>query len=332
VAHPQAGAVSVRLLSLANPEEWAATISRMPHGPGHTHWYNAALSASTDDQIVLFDYGDGENRAACPLLLRRYGDSVDIATPYGFGGFTTQGRCDGLPDAFRRFASAQGWICGYLALNPLLPHPFAAADGLERGSTIYALDLSLDEDLLLASMHPTHRREVRKSLVLLESVVTDGDSLRRALPSLYVDTLARVGASETYRFSRTTLNAWLSSPGSLLLGVGEPPQAVVLCLYTSEIADFFISAGTTQGRSHTRTLLWAALRELKRRGVRFFNLGGGARSGDDLDAFKRRFGGRSVGVPVLKQVYMHERFAALCREARAEDRSSGYFPPYRDSR
>ncbi len=113
-----------------------------------------------------------------------------------------------------------------------------------------------------------------------------------------------------------------------MLGLGEPLQAVVLCLYSTDIADYFINASTKQGRNYTRILLWAAVRELKRRGVRYLNFGGGVRDGDALEAFKRRFGGISLNVPVLKQVYEREQFMALCRQAGATERRD-HFPPYR---
>ncbi|MDQ2974208.1 MAG: hypothetical protein M3R69_02210 [Acidobacteriota bacterium] len=316
------------LISLANAEDWEIAVSRVPHGPAHTHWYNAALAASIEDEIVLFEYASGEDRAVCPIVQRRYGKSVDVATPYGFGGFTSHGQCSGLPDEFRRLAIEQRWVCGYLALHPLFPHPFVVSDGLEPGRTTYVLDLSISEDLLLASMHETHRYELRKDSVLLESIIMEDDPLGRALPALYAETVARVGASNTYHFSETTLNTWVRSPGSLVLGIGEPPQAMVVCIHTKDIADYFINASTNQGRRYTRILLWAAARELKRRGVRYFNLGGGVREGDTLEAFKRRFGGTPLNVPVLKQVFLPEEFMALSGQAEAVDRA-GYFPPYR---
>jgi hypothetical protein len=322
--------VSVRLVSLANPEAWERALSRIPHGPAHTHWYNAALSLSVEDELALVEYVGDRCAAVCPLILRRHGESIDIASPYGFGGFAIDGDCKGLPGEFRRFACGQGWICGYLTIHPLSSHSFAPADGLEAGRTVYLLDLTAAESFLLASMHPTHRYEIRKAEQLLSAVVTAPHLIADALPGLYAETRARVGASETYRFSRSTLHAWLASPGCLALGLGDPLQAVVICLYTRDVADYFLNASTLQGRKYTRILVWAAVQELKRRGIRCFNLGGGVREGDQLDDFKRRFGGRAVAMPVLKQVYCREQFEVLCLQtATAGERPGGYFPPYR---
>jgi len=324
------GPVTVgRLLSLADPEAWRRALGPLRHGPAHTHWYNAALAESVDGEIALFEYGDGDDRAVCPIVLRRHRQSMDIATPYGFSGFATRGDCGELPDAFRRFATDREWVCGYITLHPLFPHPFRDSDGLEQGRTVYVLDLAGGEARWLASMHETHRYEIRKDAKLLSSIVSDVDPIARALPQLYAQTLARVGASDVYRFSAATLNAWLSSPDCLTFGLGDPLQAVILCLYTPHVADYFINASTEEGRRYTRVLLWAALLELERRGVPYFNLGGGAREGDALHAFKQRFGGRAMSVPVLKQIYRREEFARLCPPRNPAEHATVYFPPYR---
>jgi hypothetical protein len=286
------------------------------------------LAAGIGHEIVLIEYEDDGNWAVCPIMLRHAGEWIDVATPYGFGGFAAHGDCRGLPVELRRFAVEQSWVCGYLALHPLFPHPFTIADGLEQGRTVYVLDLSASEDDLLASMHDTHRYEIRGKSGQ-PPVFVDTRTAVKALPALYAETLARVGASDTYRFSDATLDSWLSSSGCLALGIGIPPQAVVVCLYTKDVADYFINAGTNQGRRYSRILLWESARELKRRGVRYFNLGGGIRDGDPLDAFKRRFGGDSSSFQVLKQVYLGEKFTALCARAGVVENGKGYFPPYR---
>ncbi len=333
---PQESAVIVRLISLASPADWDAALSRVPHGPAHTHWYNAALSLSVDDEIALMEYASPPDWAACPIVLRRHGESIDIAIPYGIGGFAICGECKELPDVIRRFAGEQRWVCGYLAVHPLSRHPFSAEDGLEwgengleRGPLVYRLDLSMSEPHLFASMHATNRYEIRRDEALLSSVITDAAAIGRALPEIYEQTRARVGASDAYRFSRATLAAWLSSPGCLALGLGDPLQAVVICTHAAGVADYFINASTDQGRKYTRILIWAAMRELKRLGIRYFNLGGGVRDGDTLDAFKRRFGGELTVRPILKQVYCRDRFVELCAQAGAMERAGSYFPPYR---
>jgi hypothetical protein len=323
--------VNLKLVALADVEGWTQAVTEVAHAPAHTQWYNAALAASASDPIVLISYASRGDRAVCPVMLRRYAKSVDIVSPYGFGGFAARGPCAGLPGAFRSVAIEQGWVCGYIALHPLLAHPFGAVDGIEKGRTVYVLDLAGSEENLLASMHEAHRYEIRRDAGLLTALIEDRAVISRSLPALYADTLKRVGASGTYGFSAASLDAWLASPGCLALGLGEPLRAAVLCLHAGEMGEYFINASTDDGRSHTRILLWAAMRELKRRGVRYFNLGGGAHEGDALDAFKRRFGGNPLSVPVLKQVFVRDRYDSLCRQAGTAERVGGYFPPYRST-
>ncbi len=321
--------MSVRLIPLADPAAWQTALSGIAHGPAHTHWYNAALARTVEDEIALIEYSSDRDRALCPILLRRYAQSVDITVPYGFGGFAVHGECGELPDQLRDFAVGEGWVCGYLTVHLLASHPFATGDGLETGRTLYAIDLSLPEADRLAAMHPNHRYEIRRDRHLLSALVTHAGAIAEALPALYAQTLARVGASDTYRFCDASLFAWLSSPGCVAFGLGDPLEAVIVCLHAEAIADYFIYASTEDGRRYSRVLLWAAACELKCRGVRLFNLGGGVRAGDSLEDFKRRFGGRAVGMPVLKQVYCRDEFDTLCAGMEAAKQSNGYFPPYR---
>ena len=62
--------------------------------------------------------------------------------------------------------------------------------------------------------------------------------------------------------------------------------------------------------------------------VRSLNLGGGIKTGDCLDDFKRRFGGSSVTGQALKIVFSPECYRDLCMRYNVESCGTGYFPPY----
>ena len=65
MACAQQNGMSARLISLANPEDWETAVSRVPHGPAHTHWYNAALAAS------IFHYNEYGVRVTKQYLAER---------------------------------------------------------------------------------------------------------------------------------------------------------------------------------------------------------------------------------------------------------------------
>lgn len=310
-----------RLIPLSDAPAWNAALAALPHAPAHTHAYNAALARSVQEPVVLYTYGDS---AACPLLLRPWRQHTDITTPYGASGMI-----GAVPaNAWETFARSQGWVCGYLAMHPTLPHPLPEA---APGNTVYTLDLTQPPEALLAAMAPTHRYELRRELRAPVPPVTDRTRIAEALPALYAQTLARTGAGRAYHFSPETLRAWVHTPGFLALAAGgEHIQAVSLFPYTETAADYLLNAATPEGRRFTRGLLWQAVLALQALGVRSLNLGGGAREGDALEAFKRRLGGQAQCIPVLKQVYDAPLFAQLCADAGKAANLAGYFPPYRN--
>jgi hypothetical protein len=104
--------------------------------------------------------------------------------------------------------------------------------------------------------------------------------------------------------------------------------AVALFLTTPWVADCFLQASTPSGRGHTRRLVWEGIVRLCERGATVLNLGGGARPGDDLEAFKRRFGGHSVRGVSLKQVYDRRRFEEVSWRHGVPATIEGYFPAY----
>ncbi len=307
----------MKLIPLSDAAGWEAAISKFPQAPAHTHAYNAALQLSFSDPLFLFAHEKG----ACPLLLRQWEGTTDIATPYGYGGMIGS-----AAPGWEDFARKQGWVCGYLALHPTLS---PVLPGTTPGHTFYLVDLLQEEEALLNSMEKTHRYEIRRDAGKY-TTIPDKKLIKQFLYSLYKQTLARVGAAPVYHFSEETLHALLDLPGSVALSVHE--EAVILCLSTPHMADYFLSAATEEGRKYTRVLLWQAMLELKKRGVKSFNLGGGAKPGDALEAFKRRFGGQARPIPVLKQVYDETAFARLCQQAGTAAGTDGYFPPYRRSR
>ncbi|WP_286277634.1 hypothetical protein [Naasia aerilata] len=90
------------------------------------------------------------------------------------------------------------------------------------------------------------------------------------------------------------------------------------------------SLNATGGAGYDTALLWAGGMRLLERGVPWLNLGGGARWGDGIDTYKRYFGGTSLPLGALKEVYRPDAFAALTERAGLTGpEESSYFPPYR---
>ena len=84
------------LISIGDQNAWERALVGVRHAFAHT-WANChAMSLTSGDATYLCRFGSGDSHVVCPIAERRYGDYVDIYTPYGFSGFTgaTPSHCD----------------------------------------------------------------------------------------------------------------------------------------------------------------------------------------------------------------------------------------------
>ncbi len=243
------------------------------------------------------------------------------------------GADDSLPNTWRRFAQERGYVCGYLMMHPALPLPadFAPSNEVWRQNSAYLLNLTQPLDRMKAAMSTDHRQRLRQWERLGAELVDDQTELRQVFLELYPQFAQRIGASAVYHFTVDGLSILLESPHVLLLGARKNNEirAVSLFLHNADVGEYFLTALREDGGPHTRALIWEAIKRLKARGVRMFNLGGGIRNGDALASFKQRFGGHAMEIVVIKQIYNPERFVDLCADSGVQPECAGYFPPYR---
>ena len=120
---------------------------------------------------------------------------------------------------------------------------------------------------------------------------------------------------------------------SNLLGAMEAGRIIAVTVFAIQntIADLLFNISLPEGRDATLHLSCGReLCALQTRGIPVLNMGGGVRQGDSIAQAKRHYGARVLPLRCLKQVYLPDRFAELCRGAGVDpsDRA-GYFPPYR---
>lgn len=332
-----------RMIHLTDTAAWDATLEGLDCPAPHTRAYCDALRHSSGTHTFLYAAKTQGAQLVCPLNLRRVDPEApeDVYSPYGFGGF------------FSTFATSQTaalqrqWIDfnrkRSICTAYIMQHPAAEFAGeLWRDEAtasplcVYVTDLSVNEDALWTKLDKTHRYEIRR--LARETVVCtsfDSDLVLDALLKHYPNTMQAVGAAPVYHFSPETLRRFAALPGALLLGAKMRGQVEAVVLFLRSGAhgkgswgEYFLSASSPAGRHATRLLIWEAIQHFRADGVRWLNLGGGAAVNDGLDAFKRRFGGQAVFPKVLKQVFLPEQYAAVCKKYNVDPDPSGYFPPY----
>lgn len=329
--------MSSELIPITDRQSWQQALNGLPHALAHTWEYNHALSlreSSAGGGIILWHFSSSGCRAVCPLLVRSYGGQRDVITPYGFSGFAADSDETDFLAALREQAAREGWVCGYLGLHPVLDKRIYAADELHAASNIYALDLRQSEAGLYAAMSSNIHQKLTAWERSAAGLSFNQSECRSFFMREYRPFIRRVGAAAGYDFPPAVLAALCEHPGILMIGGGALElEAVSVFGWTRDCGEYLFNVSTESGRRHSARLIWEGMRELKRRGVPVLNLGGGIRPGDGLAQFKARFGGFSLPLRALKQVYANTDFERLCLATGADAGvREGWFPPYRSPR
>lgn len=303
----------------------------IPHSFFQTWSYCDALQKSQQNAIEMLSIRYNESGLVVIYSKRSKNDiGIDIYSPYGFGGILIWGvDHQFIIESFETWMQENKIVTAFLMSHPAFDNNRNNQFVHIRSS--YVLDLSASEDELWLGMADSHRHELKKLFKDSKITVTDDKAeILKVLPALYKDTLARVGAASNYFFSTETLKALVHDVNTIVLGgeIGGKMHAVVIICYSGECAEYFINATDVEGRNLTRLLLWEGMRKLRSLGIMKFNLGGGAEEGDQLEAYKKRFGGRKAFIPLYRKIVNHDQYGSLCRSYNKDPTDISYFPPY----
>jgi hypothetical protein len=319
------------LIPLEEPQRWRAALEGIPHAFGHT-WDNChALSLTTKHRTFLYQFASEEARIVCPIAERHYAGHVDIVTPFGFSGFANAGRSMVFAEAWKRFAREREWVCGYIGLNPLLEcFDHYAADDLFQQNELFCLDLQLDVAELYQRLSRSRQRQIKAWNARQDWLYLERERLVDFIVAEADAHFRRRGASSVYRFTPMTWRSLLASPNVEILGATIEGRIVAVTVfgYSDTIADALFNISIPEGRDAATSLMWEGALRFKKRGITVLNMGGGVRQGDSIAQAKQLFGARVLPLRCLKQVYLADRFAELCRVAGVDpSERTGYFPP-----
>ena len=228
-----------------------------------------------------------EDRLAVALVVREIpggGGLRDATSAYGYPG--------ALPEAAsrstrRRSTGRAAGSCRSF-LRDAMGRPPSLLGARRLRSEVHVADPR--EPLELRSTHARHvRRNQRLGYATAEE---SGPEARAAFERVYSQTMVRAEASERYLYSDAYFERVLSSERALLLltaraTVGRPrrgrssPRATACCT-TSSAARRTSCSSTRPSRAR-----WRAMIDAGPRSRLPLNLGGGVRTGDALDHFKR---------------------------------------------
>jgi hypothetical protein len=321
------------LIPLAERDRWRHALAGIPHGHAHTWGFCRAIQLTSELPTYLYRYRAGDCDVACPLIEREFLGRVDVATPYGFGGFATAGGCEGFAREWRAFARSRRWVCGYVALNPLLFDPGAVPRAeVHVHNHLYVMDLRGTDADLRARLSANRRRQLRDWPSVAGTIEEDRPRLTSFLVDAYADFFARRGAGPATDFTPETMEAIAALDDVLIVGArgSKGVEAVAVVGHTPHCADYLFGISIPGGERHAAHLVWWLVERLRHLGVPWLNLGGGIGEDDGVAEFKRRFGATRRPLASLRQIYETDTYEELCRSRGVSATvRTGYFPPYR---
>ena len=314
------------IISLVDRAQWeaVATESGVPsHG-----WNFCAALADSGPAPSLARVSHRGSVLIMPFTERTWADTVDMTTITTVSGASWSAPDSGALERWSDYGTYRGWIAGYIQLHP--GTELSGVPAARPGNSVFMIDLRTGD--LLARASTIVRRKLKRAASAGVLLHDDRRLVEDAVVRLYPETMLRVHARDSYRYSEQTVRRWFRDPRSLVLGasVGEGIEACVLFLVSSDQAEYHLGASSAEGRGLQAWLLHAGMVRLREMGVTVLNLGGGVRRCDGLFQFKAKFGGEQRVLHVVRQIYRPNVYRRLVEDA-GVTADETWFPAYRAS-
>jgi len=251
----------------------------------------------------------------------------DIYSPYGMDGIFLWG--DNQIETIlnlNNYLKTKNFITYYQQTHPSYNFDTSL---ISSSRTVYVLNIQSHLQIIWNKLHNNHRYEISKIEKSNFNIIHDTHELSLSINKLYTSTLNRVNANEIYYFKNESLIKLISSPISYSIGIKTDCDidCILIFLIKDNWAEYYINASSDKGRSFTRFLIWQSIQHLKQIGIQYINLGGGVRDQDDLENFKKRFGGERANLNTINGITCKSEYQNLCNLFDI-DTESNYFPPY----
>jgi hypothetical protein len=313
-----------------NKNDWDKALEGITTSVYFSWEYIASISLNYDSGVNLIKISNSDSGVILIITTRTKDNYVfDAYSPYALDGIYFWGKdFDIIHKKLIEYLKENRIITYYLISHPGFQSTVSKI--FQEHRTIYQLKIDKELEDLWKGFHPNHRYEINKFAKINHEIIDNKSLLIEPLIDLYQKTTSRVNASSTYLFSKKTLRDLNQSEITYIIGVkiNGTIECVVIFLYGSNWAEYFINASSDIGRQATRTLIWEGIKRLKFKGITNLNLGGGINENDPLDQFKRRFGAQSQKLLLMKGITSKYEYERLCKQYNILSDNNNYFPPY----
>lgn len=271
------------------------------------------IIASEGDEIVLM-----------PYLRAEIGSLYDFETAYGYGGpvsnTNNQDFINRALSDISHYLSENGYVCGFSRFHPLLRNVEYCKDMMDVlfDRHTVTIDTALtDEEIWSTMIKSKNRNMIRKAEKngLVYKAEDNFESLSEFI-SLYNATMSRLSADSFYFFDEKYYEQYVSRlSGKGFLGTVRLDGKLIcsaLFMYSEDYGHYHL-----EGSDHAYAslgannfLLWNTAKEMHKRGVKYFHLGGGYNSDEEnsLLKFKKAFSPIETDFYIGKQIFNKEAY------------------------
>ena len=291
------------------------------------------LYETDSEKACCFVYQDGDSIMLFPFLRREFqfkGNTYyDFETAYGYGGPISNDHSDTFMtaalEAMSEKASSDNVVCGFVRFHPLLENwdYFEKVGRLIMDRKTIAIDLSYGiEATWLNEIHTKNRNVIKKGEKNgLEFIVDEEFAYLTEFEDLYNSTMDKLEADGFYYFDPSYYDQLKNTIQNRFLGIVKHEGKVVagaIFFYQLPYGHYHLAGSDKSALklSPNNYLLWAAAKELTRRGVKHFHLGGGTDGSEEnsLYQYKRKFSKHEYQFALGKMIFNPSLYEDICAE------------------
>ena len=291
------------------------------------------LYETDKEKAYCFVYQDGDSIMLFPFLRREFqfkGNTYyDFETAYGYGGPISNDHSDTFMtaalEAMSEKALSENFVCGFVRFHPLLENwdYFDKVGRLIMDRKTIAIDLSDGiEATWMNEIHTKNRNVIKKGEKNgLEFIVDEDFYYLTEFEDLYNSTMDKLEADGFYYFDPSYYDQLKNTIQNRFLGIVKHEGKVVagaIFFYQLPYGHYHLAGSDKSALklSPNNYLLWAAAKELTRRGVKHFHLGGGTDGSEEnsLYQYKRKFSKHEYQFALGKMIFNPSLYEDICVE------------------
>ncbi len=342
----------IQIFTLAESKQWDEIVqSFKQHDVYWLSGYVKAFQLHGDGVPLLIYYNDGTVKGINVVMKRDISkdshfegllpanEYFDFATPYGYGGWLTEGEStENLFSEYEKWCHDNGIISEFVRFHPVADnHGFSegAYEVIALGQTVA---MKLDSpDLIWANIISKNRNMIRKAEKSgIEIHMGDSKELYEKFPEIYNQTMDRDNATDYYYFKPDfyeSIRQDLGDNSKIFYALKDGEIiAVSIIIYENGYLNYHLSGSLAEYRNlaPSNLLLYKAALWGNEIGCKTFHLGGGVGSGEDnLFKFKRAFyrGDDLCRFYIGKKIFINEKYDELVNMRNNVE--GNFFPKYR---